>query len=258
MTSTVFERYLDKKIKEDEVAYIALHIGAAVERNRKSIKVIVVCHSGIGTSQFLSARLTNAFKEIEVVSVMSTDEAKNTDTKDVDFIVTTVPFNSVIPSILISPLLNPKDIVRITKMVQRCAKKEKNKSLIPLLDEELIFIKDIDINDEQNGKSTKINAISNMCKELYNKGLVDREFEYDVIKREGLASTYVGKNVCIPHGNPTLVYRTGFAVTYFTRPIYSDEEEISMILLISINSKQIYLSSVLYRNLYRLIENVNF
>ncbi len=36
MTGTVFERYINQKIDEDEVGYLALHIGAAVERNKST------------------------------------------------------------------------------------------------------------------------------------------------------------------------------------------------------------------------------
>jgi transcriptional antiterminator len=258
MTSAVFEHYLGKKLKEDEVAYLALHIGAAVERNKKLIRVILVCHSGIGTSQFLSARLNNGFRELQVVKVMSTNEVNEVLMDDIDFVITTVPFIAHIPTILVNPLLGPKDITRIKDMIVKCKEKEKRKNKMPFIDDDLIFIEDFRSQVENNGLKIKKAAISKMCQELFKKGLVSKEFEKDVLERETFSSTFLGNNLCIPHGKPSLVYRTGFAVTYFKQPIICEEEEISMILLVSISEEQSFLATAIFRNLYIMLERSDF
>jgi len=55
-------RSLEKKygfiVPESEIGYIALHIGAALERKRyKRVPVILACASGIGSAQMLASRL---------------------------------------------------------------------------------------------------------------------------------------------------------------------------------------------------------
>ncbi|WDC84774.1 PRD domain-containing protein [Caloramator sp. mosi_1] len=91
MSSTVFNKYLGVKIPEEEIGYIALHIGAAIERNIKPFKVIVVCSSGIGTSQLLAARIENSFREIDIVDTISYLDLEKINLNDIDFIISTIP-----------------------------------------------------------------------------------------------------------------------------------------------------------------------
>ena len=90
MCSNIFEKYLDLKIPESEIGYIAIHIGAAAERNRKTIKTLVICHSGIGTSQLVSARLERSFKEIETIGIVSYVDIKKELLDKAEMIISTV------------------------------------------------------------------------------------------------------------------------------------------------------------------------
>lgn len=255
MTSTVFQRYLNKRITEDEVAYLALHIGAAVERNRQPIHVVIVCHSGVGTSQFLAAKIRGAFREIDVDNIISSTQLQDMDMAKIDFIISTVPLGvdsiqgkSVIQ---VKALLMERDIQKIQKKISDLTGKKNRLSAMPSLKEKHIFI----ITKEGMSKE---DAIRHMCHTLFMSGYVAKEFEEDVLKRENIATTCIGKGLAIPHGNPSFVYHTGFAVTYFKRPIDDHGEKISMILLIFISSKQRCLSNVLFRNLYTLVEKEDF
>lgn len=118
ITSVVFEKYLGIKIDEEEIGYIALHIGAAVERNKNSLRALIVCHSGIGTSQILLARLKKSFRYLDIKGVLSSIAIKNNSLDDIDIIISTVPLEEVEkPVLVVKPLLTQKDIKRLNNFI---------------------------------------------------------------------------------------------------------------------------------------------
>ncbi len=101
---------------ENEISYIAMHFGAAIElqkaENTKDIKVLLICASGIGTSKLLKSQLINYFNGFQIIDTISYQEAKNYNSEsEIDLIISTIPINSFnTPVITVTPLLNEKDI----------------------------------------------------------------------------------------------------------------------------------------------------
>lgn len=124
IASTVFEKYLDVSIPEDEIGYIAVHIGAAVERNRTSLKTIIVCHTGIGTSQLLSARIKRCFKQIDIVDVTSSYDIKKRSLEDIDTVISTVPLEIDVPVLVVRALLTQNDIKKIENFINEIFEKK--------------------------------------------------------------------------------------------------------------------------------------
>ena len=77
-------------ISIDEISYIATYLQAAVERSVSSKRVLVVCHSGYGTSQLLSTRLKRAFPQWTIVDIVSVHRLGEIDMTNIDFIVSSV------------------------------------------------------------------------------------------------------------------------------------------------------------------------
>ncbi len=109
-----------KQVPSEEVAYIAMHLGAAMERMRPyqglKRKVWIVCGEGTATAWLLVARLQAEFPEIivdEVTSVIKITQNPPRSSQ-VDLVLTTLPL--IIPDVLtleVSPLLTHEDQVRI-------------------------------------------------------------------------------------------------------------------------------------------------
>ncbi|MBP3041579.1 transcription antiterminator, partial [Bacillaceae bacterium Marseille-Q3522] len=71
MSNVIFEKYIKKKVLDEEIGYIAMHLAAAVERMKKPLRTLVVCTSGIGTAQLLAVKLEKRFKGIEIKGIKS-------------------------------------------------------------------------------------------------------------------------------------------------------------------------------------------
>lgn len=107
-------------IPEEEVGYIALHLGAAMERLRfkpgNKKRILIVCVEGVATAWLLVSRIRAELPEIEIVQVLSLMELlKNKVSKiAIDAIVATIPLEvNDTPVITINPLLQSEDISRL-------------------------------------------------------------------------------------------------------------------------------------------------
>lgn len=117
---------------EEEIAYIAMHIGAIVEKRTlysPGLNVLVVCHFGIATSKIMVSRLNVMIPEIHIIGPLTIEEAKEEIKHNkVDLIITTIKFDSSIETIQVSPLLSDEDIYRIkTKAYKNTYLKQCNK-----------------------------------------------------------------------------------------------------------------------------------
>ena len=55
--------FVQGNIPDEEIGFVAMHFGAALDRAQGSFpqRVLVICSSGIATTKMLSSRLENAF-----------------------------------------------------------------------------------------------------------------------------------------------------------------------------------------------------
>ncbi|KUJ89839.1 BglG family transcription antiterminator [Thermoanaerobacter sp. CM-CNRG TB177] len=244
MTSVVFEKYLGKKVAEEEIGYIALHLGAAVERAKKPLKALVVCTTGIGTAQLLAARLEKSFKQIEIKDIVSSVSLHESILNDIDIVISTVPIEINKPFINISPLLTQNDIKRLDEFIQALNKRS-NLIDTQLLDVDGIYLKKEDL-------------LNKVCMELHKKGYVKEEYIQDVITREKIASTAIGNGIAIPHGLPEHVNKSVFTVVRLKNPIAWDEEKVDMLFMISLTQSDIAKSRYIFRKLYNKLESPEF
>ncbi|MGI5859624.1 MAG: BglG family transcription antiterminator [Tepidanaerobacteraceae bacterium] len=117
---------LEKKygltVPESEIGYIAMHIGAALERKRhKRVPVILACASGIGSARMLASRLYKELPQINIIDVVSFLDLNQSIEKYpyVDTVITTVPFESDgLHVIQVSPLLDEADVGKVRSRVK--------------------------------------------------------------------------------------------------------------------------------------------
>ncbi|MDD3114344.1 MAG: PRD domain-containing protein [Anaerovibrio sp.] len=110
------EETLGTDMPDSEIAYIAMHLGAALEDRgggqKTEYRVIVACPTGMGTSRMLASRLRREYEELRIVdqtSTMQLDAAYLSRTT-ADFIISTVPIpENRLPTVVVSPLLRESD-----------------------------------------------------------------------------------------------------------------------------------------------------
>lgn len=247
MTSIVFKKYLGIGIPESEIGYIAMHIGAAVERNKQKIKTMVVCHTGIGTSQLLFTRLKKSFIELDLIGVRSSIVLEEKDLSDVELIISTVPLRTKITYILVNPILNSKDIKLIEKYIVEYYDKREGKQF---LDKEIFF--------NVSGFRKKEQVLNDLCSKLEERRYVTKSFVDTVLERENIVSTEVGKSLVIPHGLSKEVKKSCIALMVLDQSIKWDEDYIKYILVVCLIDEDISKGKRIFKKLSELIENDKF
>lgn len=114
------EAYTGQAMNEDEIAYISMHIIAAIERKKHSdsnIKAILVCSTGFGTALFLSAKLKKYFN-FNIVDILSAHSLTNYNTDEIDIIISTIAIESLKDkTIVVNAIPTEEDINSIQRAV---------------------------------------------------------------------------------------------------------------------------------------------
>ena len=125
-STRMMEEEVGAPLPADEIAYIAIHIGAALTEaggDRPVVRVLVACPTGLGTSRLLASRIRRAYDRIRVVGEISSLAltAQEITRRAVDFVVSTVPLPPLpVPVVVASAFLTASDRARIDTVLAAC------------------------------------------------------------------------------------------------------------------------------------------
>ena len=114
-------------ISDDEIGFITIYFAKYVEIFEEQLNILIMCTTGIGTSELLAVKVSKELPELNIVGVTSNTNIKKyltSNEKRIDFIITTVPLREKldIPIVLVSALFTKQD----KKNVQLVIKEVKN------------------------------------------------------------------------------------------------------------------------------------
>lgn len=105
--------YLD--IRDDEWAYLTLHILGAIERNHqnKKLRVLIICSTGYGSAQLLKNRVEKEFHDyFTIVDEIGYYELRTYDFSHIDLMISSVNLDTLVfpvPFLYVSVFLNDQD-----------------------------------------------------------------------------------------------------------------------------------------------------
>ncbi len=147
------------EIPESEIAYITMHIAAALEKNilDEKVNIVIACHTGIGTSRLLMSIIEKEFKNIEVIGTISSINIDIKKLKDdgVDFIISTVELKVDYKYIRVNTIITEQDKMLIEDNIRRVLKKKKYEKVV-----KKDYIKSVKENSKLNKK--QIGEITNL------------------------------------------------------------------------------------------------
>lgn len=140
----------DLAFNDDEIAYLALHFGAALERltqsvPRRIVNVAVLCASGIGISALLASRIKRLFKDDITIVPRSQTDLEQLHLENFDLVISTMELGPTpIPVINVNPLLSDVDIDTIKSQVFALSQlPRKHTALPPLPKDHIQAIRDV-------------------------------------------------------------------------------------------------------------------
>lgn len=222
-------------LTEDEVGYVSLHIGAAIERcfsgSLQNKSVILVCGSGQATTRMLETRLNVFFKDkITIVRKASYNEFINYTKREllnIDFVISTIPLKSdYIPTITVDFALNNQDIETISKFLTSISLNKMKKS-------NKFFDKNLFIHlDKIDSKEA---LLKQMCQLMERQNIVDTDYFDCVMERENLAKTNMNDIFALPHPMRLCAKDTKVAVAIIDKPLnWYKQDTVQIVFLLAI------------------------
>ena len=232
ITLTSTAKVFSVALTEDEIGYISLHIGAAIERCFTSMyqkkRVVLVCGSGIATTRMLEARLQTFFNsKIVIVNKISYAEFMHYDFANIDFVISTIPIQSDnIPVEIVDFTLKNTDIEKISK---RLSHMDKKANFVTKFFDKQLFL-------HKSNAVTKEDVLKELAHLLENQNIVSDTFIHSVLKRESIACTNLNDIFAIPHPMEACSNETKVAVAILDQSVeWNDKhEEVQIIFMISI------------------------
>lgn len=220
------EEQIGIRFQEDECGYFALHIGAAIERQKAEQDAktcLIVCASGFGSSQLIYYRLKAYFgDQLRILGTIDYYKLPKTNLDGVHFIVSTVPIEErlSVPVIHVNAILTDEDLAK----VERYASDEE--SILRFFKRDLLFL--------QRDLATREDVFKFFQETLQEKGLVGDSFLQALFDREEVAPTAYGNLVAVPHPITPQSDETFVAVCTLKKPIQWAEQSVQFVCLLSV------------------------
>lgn len=118
----VSEKFNLPAINQDEIGFITLYFARIIETHQLPIQTLIMCTTGVGTSELLKAKVAKKFPELNVVDVIATRNYQSALEKSpgIELILTTIGMKDLLPvnSLLVSAMLTVDDQTRIQKKIE--------------------------------------------------------------------------------------------------------------------------------------------
>lgn len=221
------KKALSVEIDENEVAYIALHIGAAMEREKEKHflkKCYIVCASGVGSSKLIQYKVTAEFRsEIEVVGTTELYRIHEIPYDNIDFIISAVPIKDTlpVPIIEVNTILSHYDLSRIEHFI-----KDVHSDPIAFIDEDHTYL-----NQSLKSKQEVFNFLVDKLTPIH---ALPADYQLLLEKREEIAPTSYGNNVAIPHPITPQTLKTFLTFCTLDQPIIWGERKVQFICLLNV------------------------
>ena len=216
----------DKKILDDEIAYVALHFVNYIDENSPQKKKRMLIISSLRRSEtiLLQNNILRNFPSIKEVKIIPKNSLSTTNVNNYNVICTTENDifinNNKIQKI--SYFLNDTDIKKIELLLDGF---NGPKDILDCFSEDLFYY----------GDAPSKNAVIKRLYEMaYKQGLADEKLYHSIMNHENVTSTYFGNYLAIPHPEIFLSETSFISVAILPKPILWDDEYVDIVFLVSI------------------------
>lgn len=249
LTANVIKNKYHYDISENEIGYIALHFALAIERYENEgpkKNIIIICASGMGSSQILLYKIKQKFKDnIDKILVTELYELKNIEQREYDLILSTVPipFETDIPYYHVQYFLDNNDIVKLSDAFKN---QSESMNFIDQYFTDELFFNNLDFKNKEE-------VIHEMCVRIQSVKQVPIRFEQEILERENYSVTEFGNFIAMPHPMKPLTKDTFVAVGVLKKPIKWKNQFVKYIFLLSIQKDTKEALGLLHETLSSLV-----
>lgn len=236
-------------ISEDEIAYIALHLGCFVEeegaaRNKLYASLVFPLHNP-GREQFVERIKQNFDANVALVEIVdSIDEIA--PRRRPDLVITTQPLQGrfPLPVVEVSPFLGERDITSIKERIDQLRRERFRSTMEANLHEYFsreLFFPAPDFVDWRD-------ALRTMADELIEGGFAEEDFTEKLFEREAISSSAY-RDIAIPHPIDMDAKNTAVAVSLHPKPIVWNGTPVHVVLMLCVRREE----RVVFRDVFECV-----
>ena len=250
----VLSERLEKKVGENELSFIALHLGAAYDRVNSPSKyraVVIIPNNQMLSKPFID-KINSRFEDrMTIVFNYKIFDERQVRAISPDLIISTVSLKHQIkiPTLQLSLLFDYEDESKIFQLLNQLDKERYHekfqKMMEHLIQKKLFYRKDHVADGEE--------AIEYLCNELIKEGLADEDYKADVIKRERISATSFVQGFAVPHAIETSTSESCIATLTLDKPVQWGNFEVRLVILLAIRGEDNQLMSIFFDWLSNLV-----
>ncbi|MBZ2124636.1 BglG family transcription antiterminator [Streptococcus gordonii] len=250
----VLSERLEKKVGENELSFIALHLGAAYDRVNSPSKyraVVIIPNNQMLSKPFID-KINSRFEDrMTIVFNYKIFDERQVRAISPDLIISTVSLKHQIkiPTLQLSLLFDYEDESKIFQLLNQLDKERYHekfqKMMEHLIQKKLFYRKDHVADGEE--------AIEYLCNELIKEGLADEDYKADVIKRERISATSFVQGFAVPHAIEISTSEFCIATLTLDKPVQWGNFEVRLVILLAIRGEDNQLMSIFFDWLSNLV-----
>lgn len=229
-------RRIDMPISEDEIAFLAFHIGAYLEKSSPENERVTATFLYVdyhGMYRLALDRIREEFKStLSIVGVEPVAEyAPEKIQSDLVLSPMEVDTSGMAELVVLSPLLNDADLRSIRKAIDKQTSRKRGAQTFLLINRFLtpeLFKCNVTKEPEE-----MIRFLSQDCLE---KGYVNEGFCEEVLEREAMSPTSFANGVAIPHSLSASANRSFLSIVANEQPMQWGSNSVNLVLLMGISA----------------------
>ena len=250
----VLSERLEKKVGENELSFIALHLGAAYDRVNSPSKyraVVIIPNNQMLSKPFID-KINSRFEDrMTIVFNYKIFDERQVRAISPDLIISTVSLKHQIkiPTLQLSLLFDYEDESKIFQLLNQLDKEryhEKFQKMMEHLIQKKLFYRKDNVADGEE-------AIEYLCNELIKEGLADEDYKADVIKRERISATSFVQGFAVPHAIEISTSESCIATLTLDKPVQWGNFEVRLVILLAIRGEDNQLMSIFFDWLSNLV-----
>ncbi|MEG2504031.1 MAG: PRD domain-containing protein, partial [Carnobacterium sp.] len=248
------EKRLLIQVNEDEIAYIALHLGAYLESVTKesdAVSCVILCPRYYDIHQGLLKKIKETYREQINIQKIVTDMSSNWQIMKPELIISISPFSEEVSAhfVLVHPFLTDKDYKNISDAISKVKQNRKQIKMTGYIKEFFrpeFFYRGLSFKHKNK-------AIYYMTEQLFKAGYVSSGFTEKVLAREKLSSTAFSDGVAVPHALKMNAIKTAVSVAIFDEPIDWDGKVVYIVAIFAVNKENRPIFSPMFENFIRVL-----
>ncbi|MDQ0893221.1 BglG family transcription antiterminator [Agromyces ramosus] len=224
-------------VNDDEIAYIAMHVGAHLDRRRAAserVRVAVVAPAYHDVHTALAERISTVFgAEVDLVALVDhVDVAWSS--LPAELVISVIPPTAPVEHLVrVAPFPTDDDLDRVRVELARIRRARRRARLAAALSQYIapeLFIRGLRGLDREQ-------AIRLLGERMIAQGVIDEAYVEGAIERERLSSTAFTEHLAVPHAMTMSARRTAIAIAIDEHPIDWDGARVNVVALIAFSEE---------------------